>query len=65
MKLKSFYSFLTKDLEVIENELLSSVQTKDPLIREAGIHLLQAGENGFALFLYCCQECSEIITLTV
>ncbi|ASS91744.1 MULTISPECIES: heptaprenyl diphosphate synthase component II [Aeribacillus] len=43
MKLKSFYSFLTKDLEVIENELLSSVQTKDPLIREAGIHLLQAG----------------------
>lgn len=43
MKLTALYSFLSKDLEIVENELLSTVQSNDPLIRDAGTHLFRAG----------------------
>jgi heptaprenyl diphosphate synthase len=43
MKLKMMYSFLNTDLAVIENELELTIQAKHPLLRQAGLHLLQAG----------------------
>lgn len=43
MKLKTLYSFLDIDLDVIEKELENTVHSEHPLIRQAYLHLLQAG----------------------
>ncbi|MBM7701720.1 heptaprenyl diphosphate synthase component II [Metabacillus iocasae] len=43
MKLKMMYAFLNTDIALIEKELEQSVQTNEPLITEASLHLLQAG----------------------
>ncbi|WP_243290066.1 heptaprenyl diphosphate synthase component II [Bacillus sp. FJAT-47783] len=43
MKFKALYSFLEQDLDIVERELEKSVQSNDPLLRDAGLHLLQAG----------------------
>ncbi|WP_110112973.1 heptaprenyl diphosphate synthase component II [Bacillus sp. CGMCC 1.16541] len=43
MKLKMMYTFLNTDIALIEKELEQSVQTDEPLITEASLHLLQAG----------------------
>ncbi|MCX8001260.1 MAG: heptaprenyl diphosphate synthase component II [Anoxybacillus mongoliensis] len=43
MKLKAMYSFLNGDLNRIEEQLKITVQTSDPLVNEASLHLLEAG----------------------
>ncbi|MBA4536080.1 heptaprenyl diphosphate synthase component II [Bacillus aquiflavi] len=43
MKLKMMYSFLNSDLNIIEKELKKAIQSKSPLLRQASLHLLQAG----------------------
>ncbi|MBD8070254.1 heptaprenyl diphosphate synthase component II [Bacillus sp. PS06] len=43
MKLKMMYSFLSTDLAIIEKELEETVQAEHPLLRQAGVELLQAG----------------------
>ncbi|QFT89405.1 Heptaprenyl diphosphate synthase component 2 [Bacillus sp. THAF10] len=43
MKLKMMYSFLNNDLQVIEDELVSTIQSERALLQEASMHLLQAG----------------------
>jgi heptaprenyl diphosphate synthase len=43
MKLKMMYSFLNADLNLIEKELEETIQADHPLLRQAGLHLLQAG----------------------
>ncbi|QOR65271.1 heptaprenyl diphosphate synthase component II [Cytobacillus suaedae] len=43
MKLKMMYSFLNTDLNLIEKELEETIQAEQPLLRQAGLHLLQAG----------------------
>ncbi|KIQ93653.1 Heptaprenyl diphosphate synthase component 2 [Anoxybacillus thermarum] len=43
MKLKAMYSFLNGDLNQIEEQLKMTVQTSDPLVNEASLHLLEAG----------------------
>ncbi|AKS38681.1 heptaprenyl diphosphate synthase [Anoxybacillus gonensis] len=43
MKLKAMYSFLNGDLNRIEEQLKMTVQTSDPLVNEASLHLLEAG----------------------
>jgi heptaprenyl diphosphate synthase len=43
MKLKAMYSFLNTDLNIVEKELESSIQSDYPLLSEASLHLLQAG----------------------
>src|SRR5690625_5145941 len=43
MKLANIYSFLKKDLNVIEQMLKEVMQADHPILREASIQLLQAG----------------------
>ena len=43
MKLKMMYSFLNTDIAIIEKELEATIQAEHPLLRQAGLHLLQAG----------------------
>ncbi|MCA1030520.1 heptaprenyl diphosphate synthase component II [Bacillus timonensis] len=43
MKLKMMYSFLNADLVAIEKELETSIYAEHPILRHAGLHLLQAG----------------------
>jgi heptaprenyl diphosphate synthase len=43
VKLKDLYSFLKKDLQQIEDQLLQSVSSEQPLIHTAGEDLLKAG----------------------
>jgi heptaprenyl diphosphate synthase len=43
MKFKMVYSFLNADLDLIEQELEKTVSSTEPLLSEAGLHLLQAG----------------------
>jgi heptaprenyl diphosphate synthase len=43
MKLKMMYSFLNSDINVIEEALESAIQAQSPLLRQASLHLLQAG----------------------
>ncbi|MFC4324171.1 heptaprenyl diphosphate synthase component II [Litchfieldia salsa] len=43
MKLKMMYSFLNADIGLIEKELEATVQAEHPLLRQAGVELLQAG----------------------
>jgi heptaprenyl diphosphate synthase len=43
MKLKMMYSFLNTDIGLIEKELEATVQAEHPLLRQAGVELLQAG----------------------
>lgn len=61
MKLKMMYSFLNSDLNIVEKELEETIQAKSPLLRQASLHLLQAGGKEFAQFLYCWQESLEIM----
>lgn len=43
MKLKMMYSFLNSDINIIEKTLEETVEAESPLIRQASLHLLQAG----------------------
>ncbi|PLR75645.1 heptaprenyl diphosphate synthase component II [Bacillus sp. V3-13] len=43
MKLKMMYSFLNSDLSIIEKELEETIHADSPLLRQAALHLLQAG----------------------
>ncbi|HYK72498.1 MAG TPA: heptaprenyl diphosphate synthase component II [Pseudoneobacillus sp.] len=43
MKLKMMYSFLNSDINIIEKELEDTIQTESLLLRQASLHLLQAG----------------------
>ncbi|RSK51978.1 heptaprenyl diphosphate synthase component II [Bacillus canaveralius] len=43
MKLKMMYSFLNSDLSIIEKELEETIHADSPLLRQASLHLLQAG----------------------
>ncbi|UII54639.1 heptaprenyl diphosphate synthase component II [Cytobacillus spongiae] len=43
MKLKMMYSFLNSDLTIIEKALEDTIQAQAPLLRQASLHLLQAG----------------------
>jgi len=43
MKFKMMYSFLKSDLDIIEKTLEEAVQTDSALLRQASLHLLQAG----------------------
>lgn len=43
MKLKMMYSFLNSDINIVEKELEDTIQTESLLLRQASLHLLQAG----------------------
>jgi heptaprenyl diphosphate synthase len=43
MKLKMMYSFLNSDINMIEKELEGTIQTESLLLRQASLHILQAG----------------------
>lgn len=43
MKLKLMYSYLNTDLEIIEKELEAAINSEQPLLKQASLHLLQAG----------------------
>ncbi|MEK4147532.1 heptaprenyl diphosphate synthase component II [Robertmurraya sp. FSL W8-0741] len=43
MKLKMVYSFLSSDINIIENSLEETVKGESSLLQEASLHLLQAG----------------------
>ncbi|MEK3990991.1 MULTISPECIES: heptaprenyl diphosphate synthase component II [Robertmurraya] len=43
MKLKMMYSFLNSDINIIEKTLEDTVEAESPLLRQASLHLLQAG----------------------
>ncbi|MGD6815752.1 heptaprenyl diphosphate synthase component II [Metabacillus sp. 84] len=43
MKFKNIYTFLNKDLDLIEKELALTVQSDYPMLSEAGLDMLQAG----------------------
>jgi heptaprenyl diphosphate synthase len=43
MKLKMMYSFLNSDINIVEKELENTIQTESLLLRQASLHLLQAG----------------------
>ncbi|MFE8702237.1 heptaprenyl diphosphate synthase component II [Cytobacillus sp. FJAT-54145] len=43
MKLKMTYSFLNSDIGIIEKTLEDTIEAQSPLLREASLHLLQAG----------------------
>ncbi|SDI98147.1 heptaprenyl diphosphate synthase component II [Salimicrobium halophilum] len=43
MKLTKLYSFLNKDLDAVENEVLHSVTTEEQVLEEASNQLLEAG----------------------
>ncbi|HHY73166.1 MAG TPA: heptaprenyl diphosphate synthase component II [Bacillus bacterium] len=43
MKLKRLYSFINSDLDIIEKALEETIQAENPVLKEASMHLLQAG----------------------
>ena len=43
MKFKMIYSFLKADIDLIEKELKTAIDSRSPLLNEASLHLLQAG----------------------
>lgn len=43
MNLKSIYSFLHSDINLIEKELENAIQAESPLLNQASMHLLKAG----------------------
>ncbi|WP_102345772.1 heptaprenyl diphosphate synthase component II [Bacillus sp. Marseille-P3661] len=43
MKLKKLYTFLNTDLDIIEKALEETIQSEHPVLKEASMHLLQAG----------------------
>lgn len=43
MKLNLMYSFLRSDIEKIEKELEGTINSKQPVLKDASLHLLQAG----------------------
>ncbi|MFD2445858.1 heptaprenyl diphosphate synthase component II [Bacillus sp. CGMCC 1.16607] len=43
MKLKMMYSFLNSDINMVEKELEAAIQTESQLLRQASLHILQAG----------------------
>ncbi|RFU68497.1 heptaprenyl diphosphate synthase component II [Peribacillus saganii] len=43
MKLKMMYSFLNTDLQLIEKEMEATLQSDSHVLRQASLHLLQAG----------------------
>jgi heptaprenyl diphosphate synthase len=43
MKLKMMYSFLNSDINIVEKELESKIHTESMLLRQASLHILQAG----------------------
>jgi heptaprenyl diphosphate synthase len=43
MKLSLMYSYLNTDLAIIEKELEASIQGEHPVLKQAGLHLLQSG----------------------
>jgi heptaprenyl diphosphate synthase len=43
MKLKMMYSFLNSDINTVEKELEERIQTESLLLRQASLHILQAG----------------------
>lgn len=43
MNVKSMYSFLNSDINLIEKELENTIQADHPVLREASVHLLKAG----------------------
>ena len=55
MKFKMMYSFLNSDIDIVEKALEEAVYADSSLLREASLHLLQAGGSGFALYLCYCQ----------
>lgn len=43
MKLKRLYTFINSDLDIIEKALEETIQAEHPVLKEASMHLLQAG----------------------
>ncbi|MBM7647994.1 heptaprenyl diphosphate synthase [Bacillus ectoiniformans] len=43
MKLKMLYSFLKTDIDLIEKEMEKAISSESPALRQASLHLLQAG----------------------
>jgi heptaprenyl diphosphate synthase len=43
MKLKMMYSFLNSDINMVEKELETRIQTESLVLRQASLHILQAG----------------------
>lgn len=43
MKLKMMYSFLNSDINIVEKELEDRIHTESLLLRQASLHILQAG----------------------
>ncbi|MFT4413099.1 heptaprenyl diphosphate synthase component II [Fredinandcohnia humi] len=43
MKLSMMYSYLNTDLALIEKELETTIQGEHPVLKQAGLHLLQSG----------------------
>jgi heptaprenyl diphosphate synthase len=43
MKFKMIYSFLKADIDLIEKELKTAIDSRSPLLNEASLHLLEAG----------------------
>ncbi|WP_017755585.1 heptaprenyl diphosphate synthase component II [Calidifontibacillus oryziterrae] len=43
MKLKKLYTFINHDLNIIEQALKETIQSEHPVLKEASMHLLQAG----------------------
>lgn len=43
MKLKRLYTFINSDLDIIERALEETIQAEHPVLKEASMHLLQAG----------------------
>ncbi|EDL63178.1 heptaprenyl diphosphate synthase component II [Bacillus sp. SG-1] len=43
MKYKMIYSFLKADIDLIEKELKTAIDSRSPLLNEASLHLLSAG----------------------
>ncbi len=43
MKLNMMYSFLKTDIDLIEKELEVAIESQSPILKEASLHLLQAG----------------------
>ncbi|HHW35945.1 MAG TPA: heptaprenyl diphosphate synthase component II [Bacillales bacterium] len=43
MKLKRLYTFINFDLDIIEKALEETIQAEHPVLKEASMHLLQAG----------------------
>ncbi len=63
MKFKMMYSFLNSDLDIIEKTLEEAVQADSALLRQASLHILQAG--GKTNTSYFCSACSKVWNITI